>query len=90
MELKFKKEPTMPIWKAFAKNQFLVLVSSIFLLLASGYFVYGYLCKLVLIKITPQFSQFIILTEFMQEAMVLIVNIVTLLQELVKMQVFLL
>ena len=40
-----KKEPTTPIWKAFAKNQFLVLVTSIFLLLASGYFVYGYLMQ---------------------------------------------
>ena len=36
------KEPTTPIWKAFAKNQFLVLVSVIFLLLASAYFVYGF------------------------------------------------
>ena len=40
-----KKEPTTPIWKAFAKNQFLVLVTSIFLLLASAYFVYGYLMQ---------------------------------------------
>jgi mono/diheme cytochrome c family protein len=39
------KEPTLPIWKAFAKNQFLVLITSIFLLLASGYFVYGYLMQ---------------------------------------------
>jgi mono/diheme cytochrome c family protein len=30
------------IWQAFVKNQFLVLVSCILLLLASGYFVYGY------------------------------------------------
>tara|TARA_R110002012_G_scaffold291564_1_gene486069 strand:- start:75631 stop:76923 length:1293 start_codon:yes stop_codon:yes gene_type:complete len=30
------------IWKAFIQNQFLVLVSAIILLLASGYFVYGY------------------------------------------------
>ena len=36
---------TTPIWKAFAQNQFLVLVTSIFLLLASGYFVYGYLMQ---------------------------------------------
>ena len=36
------KEPTLPIWKAFVKNQFLVLVTSIFLLLASAFFVYGY------------------------------------------------
>lgn len=35
------KESTIPLWKAFAKNQFLVLVSAIFLLLGSGYFVYG-------------------------------------------------
>ncbi|NRD24295.1 c-type cytochrome [Winogradskyella litoriviva] len=32
----------MPLWKAFAQNQFLVLVTAIFFLLASGYFVYGY------------------------------------------------
>lgn len=36
------KEPTLPIWKAFVRNQFLVLVTSIFLLLASAFFVYGY------------------------------------------------
>jgi mono/diheme cytochrome c family protein len=40
-----KGEPTTPIWKAFARNQFLVLVTSIFLILASGYFVYGYLMQ---------------------------------------------
>lgn len=39
------KEPTLPIWKAFAKNQFLVFVTSVFLILASGYFVYGYLMQ---------------------------------------------
>ena len=33
------------IWKAFVQNQFLVLVTAIFLLLASGYFVYGYLMQ---------------------------------------------
>ena len=37
-----KKEPTLPIWKAFVKNQFLVLVSAIFLLLAGAYLVYGF------------------------------------------------
>ena len=41
-----KKEPTTPIWKAFARNQFLVFVTSIFLLLASAYFVYGYLMQI--------------------------------------------
>lgn len=40
------KEPTLPIWQAYAKNQFLVLVTSIVLLLASGYFVYGYLMQI--------------------------------------------
>ncbi|MFT3793530.1 c-type cytochrome [Flavobacterium sp.] len=36
------KEAKLPIWKAFAKNQFLVLVSSIFLLLTAGYLFYGW------------------------------------------------
>lgn len=35
----------LPIWKAFAQNQFLVLVSAIFLLLASGYFAYGWMMQ---------------------------------------------
>jgi len=39
------KEKGTPIWKAFVQNQFLVLVSAIFLLLASGYFVYGFLMQ---------------------------------------------
>ncbi len=34
-----------PIWKAFVQNQFLILVTVIFLLLASAYFVYGYLMQ---------------------------------------------
>ncbi len=41
-----RKEPSMPIWKAFAKNQFLVLVTSIFLLLASAYFAYGWMMQI--------------------------------------------
>ncbi|MBT8393527.1 MAG: c-type cytochrome [Bacteroidia bacterium] len=36
----------MPLWQAFVKNQFLVLVAAIFLLLASAYFVYGYFMQL--------------------------------------------
>ena len=36
----------LSVWRAFAKNQFLVLVSAIFLLLASAYFVYGYLSQI--------------------------------------------
>ena len=41
-----EKEASLPIWKAFAKNQFLVLVSSIFLLLASGYFFYSWVMQI--------------------------------------------
>ena len=37
-----EKPKGKPIWQAFIENQFLVLVSAILLLLASGYFVYGY------------------------------------------------
>ncbi len=37
-----KREPSIPVWKAFAKNQFLVFVSSVFLLLAAAYFLYGF------------------------------------------------
>ena len=34
-----------PLWKAFVQNQFLVLVSVIFLLLASGYYAYGWMMQ---------------------------------------------
>ena len=40
-----KAEKRMPIWKAFAKNQFLVLVTAILFLLVSGYFVYGWMMQ---------------------------------------------
>ena len=40
------KEKTLPIWKAYAQNQFLVLVTAIFLLLASAYFVYGFFMQI--------------------------------------------
>lgn len=36
----------LPLWKAFVQNQFLVLVTVIFLLLASAYFVYGYMMQI--------------------------------------------
>jgi cytochrome c2 len=36
------KEPSISIWKAFVKNQFLVLVAAIFMLLSGAYFVYGF------------------------------------------------
>lgn len=41
-----KAEKRTPIWKAFAQNQFLVLVTAIFLLLAGGYFAYGWMMQL--------------------------------------------
>lgn len=37
-----KNRSVKGIWQAFAKNQFLVVVSAIFFLLASAYFMYGY------------------------------------------------
>ena len=40
-----EKEKTTPLWQAFVQNQFLMLVTSIFFLLASGYFAYGYLMQ---------------------------------------------
>ena len=40
---KMKAEQGVPLWKAFAQNQFLVLVSAIFLLLA--YFAYGWMMQ---------------------------------------------
>lgn len=39
------KEERKPIWKAFIENQFLLIVSAIFLLLISAYFVYGFLMQ---------------------------------------------
>ncbi len=39
------KTPGVSIYKAFIKNQFLVLVSTIFLMLVGAYFVYGYLMQ---------------------------------------------
>ncbi|MBS9460829.1 c-type cytochrome [Flagellimonas sp. 389] len=43
---KEKAEKRTPIWKAFAQNQFLVLVSVIFLLLGSAYFAYGWMMQI--------------------------------------------
>ena len=40
------KEKSLPLWKVFAKNQFLVLVSVIMLLLVSAYFAYGWLMQI--------------------------------------------
>jgi len=40
-----EKAPGISVWKAYAKNQFLVLVTAILLLLASSYFLYGWLMQ---------------------------------------------
>ena len=40
-----EKEERLPVWKAFIQNQFLVLVTSIFLLLSAGYFAYGWMMQ---------------------------------------------
>ncbi|MCK7589783.1 c-type cytochrome [Subsaxibacter sp. CAU 1640] len=40
-----EEEKGISVWRAFVQNQFLVLVSVIILLLASAYFVYGYLMQ---------------------------------------------
>lgn len=40
------KEKSLPLWKAFAKNQFLVLVSTILMILIGMYFIYGYLMQI--------------------------------------------
>lgn len=41
-----KQDKGLPLWKAFVQNQFLVLVTAIFFLLASAYFVFGYLSQI--------------------------------------------
>ncbi len=40
-----EKPHRKPIWKAFVENQFLLVVSTIFVLLAVGYFAYGFLMQ---------------------------------------------
>jgi hypothetical protein len=39
------KTQRTPLWQAIAKNQFLIFVAVVFLLLSSAYFVYGYLMQ---------------------------------------------
>jgi mono/diheme cytochrome c family protein len=43
---KVVKEPTTPIWVAFAKNQFLVLVSSIAMILIGAYYAYSFMMQI--------------------------------------------
>jgi mono/diheme cytochrome c family protein len=40
--VEIEKEPSISLWRAYAKNQFLVLVTVILLMLSGAYFVYGY------------------------------------------------
>lgn len=40
------KEKSIPIWKAFVKNQFLLVVSAIFFLLFAAYFAYGFFMQI--------------------------------------------
>ncbi|MDI9309382.1 MAG: cytochrome c3 family protein [Limnohabitans sp.] len=46
IEVAERKLSLLPLWRSFAKNQFLVLVSTIVLMLISAYFVYGYLMQI--------------------------------------------
>ncbi len=41
-----KAEKGLPLWKAFAQNQFLVLVTVIFLMLGAAYFAYGWMMQI--------------------------------------------
>ena len=46
IEINEKKSSGTPIWERFIKNQFLVFVSVILLLLSSAYFAYGYFMQI--------------------------------------------
>lgn len=45
LHIEEEKEKHLPIWKAFAQNQFLVIVTTIVLVLAASYFAFGYLMQ---------------------------------------------
>jgi len=46
IEVEKERTKRIPIWKAFAKNQFLILVTVGFLLLGSAYFAYGWMMQI--------------------------------------------
>ena len=46
VEVSDRKLSLLPLWRSFAKNQFLVLVSTIVLMLMSAYFAYGYFMQI--------------------------------------------
>lgn len=43
--VEIEKEPSISLWRAYAKNQFLVLVTVILLMLSGAYFIYGFLMQ---------------------------------------------
>ena len=45
IDVEKKKAQRLPLWKAFAQNQFLVFVSVVILLLSSAYFAYAYMMQ---------------------------------------------
>lgn len=45
VDLVQEREKRTPLWKAFIQNQFLVLVVSVFFILAAGYFAFGFLMQ---------------------------------------------
>jgi mono/diheme cytochrome c family protein len=45
IDVEKKKVQRLPLWKAFAQNQFLVFVSVVILLLSSAYFAYAYMMQ---------------------------------------------
>ncbi len=46
VDLEKEKNKSLPLWKAFVKSQFLLLVTAILLLLTSGYFAFGWMMQL--------------------------------------------
>ena len=46
VDLQKEREKKIPIWKAFAQNQFLVFVTVVFLLLASAYYAYAWMMQI--------------------------------------------
>lgn len=46
VDLEAERAKHIPLWKAFAKNQFLVLVTVVFLLLAGAYYAYGWMMQI--------------------------------------------
>ena len=71
------KEQRPPLWQVIAKNQFLIFLSVITLLLSSAYFVYGFLMQVGIDQGYARYNRFIIHTKYTQEPIKLSVSIVT-------------